>query len=303
MKARNVLALVVSGISFSVWAQTPSPTDDGDGEVDPLGQVLQAGVAEEAGRQPLLSSVTDAHVTLAVTPRYPRRAARQGIDGEVTLSFDIARHGRAENVQVVAEAPARVFDKEAVDALKYWAFSPARLASCGTSVQQARVTMRFRHAEEQPIKLSPLIVNEVPQLARPEKRTTLEEFRREQAAATSTTGVYDPRSNVPTLRVQPEFPARALERRKEGMVALSFMIEPDGTVSDVEVVDTVAGYLFQRPSLGAIRQWRFEPRLRNGQRVRAPACHEFIFHVDEYRRSGQLARQRENSNIRTYSPN
>jgi TonB family protein len=203
----------------------------------------------------------------------------------------------------MADEPAGVFDKEAEDALKYWSFSPARLSSCGTSVQRAQVTMRFRHAEEQPVQLSPLVVNDIPQLARPEKRTTLEEFRREQAAAASTTGVYDPRSNVPTHRVQPEFPTRALERRKEGMVALSFMIEPDGTVSDVEVVDTVAGYLFQRPSLGAIRQWRFEPRVRNGQRVRAPACHEFIFHVDEYQRSGQLARQRENSNVRSYSPN
>ena len=87
------------------------------------------------------------------------------------------------------------------------------------------------------------------------------------------------------------------------MVALSFMIEPDGSVSDVEVVDTVAGYLFQRPSLSAIRRWEFEPRVRNGQRVRAPACHEFIFHVDEYQRSGRLAREREDSNIRTFSPN
>ena len=303
MKKTNLLTLLVAGISFGAWAQTPSPTDDGDDEVDALGQVLQADVAEEADLQPQLSSVTDAHVTLAVTPRYPKRAARKGIDGEVTLSFDIARHGRAGNVEVVADEPEGVFDKEATDALKYWAFSPARLSNCGTSVQQARITMRFRHAEEQPVQLSPLVVNEIPQLARPEKRTTLEDFRREQAAATHTTGVYDPRSNVPTHRVQPEFPTRALERRKEGMVALSFMIEPDGSVSDVEVVDTVAGHLFQRPSLGAIRQWKFEPRVRNGQRVRAPACHEFIFHVDEYRRTGQLARERENKNIRTFSPN
>lgn len=117
----------------------------------------------------------------------------------------------------------------------------------------------------------------MPQLARPAKQTTLKAFRQEQIAAMNTTGVYDPRNNVATHRVQPDSPIKALDRRKEGMVALSFMIEADGSVGDVEVVDTVAGYMFQRPSLSAMRQWEFEPRVRDGKRVRSPACHEFIF--------------------------
>jgi TonB family protein len=302
MRKSALFALAALAAAAGARADDALPAASGEPEPDPLRQVLQAGVGDPS-LEPQASEVTDAYVTLAVTPIYPKAAARDGVDGEVTLAFEIAKHGRAENIEVAAEDPPGVFDKEVVDAMKYWAFSPARLSSCGTTVQKGRITIRFRHDADPQIQLLPLVVNEVPQPPRPAEWTTLEEFRRQQAAAMSATGTYDPRGNVATHRVQPEFPTRALERRKEGMVALAFMIEPDGSVSEVEVVDTVAGYLFQRPSLAAIRQWSFEPRVRSGQRVRAPACHEFIFHVDEYKRSGQLAREREEANIRTFSPN
>lgn len=300
---RKPTAWILSVIGSIAAASAADPLSEESAETaeNPLQQVLQSET-DEAGVS-AVSRFEDAYVTLAVTPRYPRRALKKKIDGEITLSFDIAQHGRAENIEIAAEEPRRVFGTEAVDAMKYWAFSPARLASCGTSVQRASITMRFVHDAEQPVQLLPLVVNDVPQLPRPTENTTLQAYRQQQSAVMNTTGSFDPRNNVPTHRVQPEYPIKALDRRKEGMVAVSFMIEADGSVSDVEVVDTIAGYLFQRPTLSAIRQWEFEPRIRNGRPVRSPGCHEFIFHVDEYERSGQLARQRENSNIRSFNPN
>jgi len=300
---RKPTAWILSLIGSIAAASASDPLSEESAETaeNPLQQVLQSET-EEAGVS-AVSRFEDAYVTLAVTPRYPRRALKKKIDGEITLSFDIAQHGRAENIEIAAEEPRRVFGTEAVDAMKYWAFSPARLASCGTSVQRASITMRFVHDAEQPVQLLPLVVNDVPQLPRPTENTTLQAYRQQQSAVMNTTGSFDPRNNVPTHRVQPEYPIKALDRRKEGMVAVSFMIEADGSVSDVEVVDTIAGYLFQRPTLSAIRQWEFEPRIRNGRPVRSPGCHEFIFHVDEYERSGQLARQRENANIRSFNPN
>jgi len=301
MRKPTAWILSLIGSIAAASASDPLSEESAETAANPLQQVLQSETEEEGVSA--VSRFEDAYVTLAVTPRYPRRALKKKIDGEITLSFDIAQHGRAENIEIAAEEPRRVFGTEAVDAMKYWAFSPARLASCGTSVQRASITMRFVHDAEQPVQLLPLVVNDVPQLPRPTENTTLQAYRQQQSAVMNTTGSFDPRNNVPTHRVQPEYPIKALDRRKEGMVAVSFMIEADGSVSDVEVVDTIAGYLFQRPTLSAIRQWEFEPRIRNGRPVRSPGCHEFIFHVDEYERSGQLARQRENANIRSFNPN
>jgi len=301
---KTTVALVaISTATTAVMSHADEiPTDeDVPVEQSAITEILQAG--DEDAQGAVASGFEDAYVTLAVTPRYPKKAISNEIDGEVTLTFDITKHGRAENFEIAEQTPDRVFGAEAIDAMKYWAFSPARLALCGTSEQKGRQTIAFVHDGDPQIQLMPLVVNEVPQLPRAKKQTTLEEFRQEQAAAMRASHNTDPRAAIPTHRVEPEFPLKALERRKEGMVALVFLIEVDGSVSNIEVVDTVNGVYFQKPSLRAIRQWTFKPRTRKGRKVDSVACHEFIFHADEYKRSGKLSRQREDRSIRTYDPN
>jgi TonB family protein len=245
------------------------------------------------------AEITEAFVTLAVMPRYPKNALKRGTDGEITLEFDISKHGRATNIEVVAESPRGVFDEETGETLQYWAFSPARLPDCGTTEQKARQTIVFDHDADPQIRLQPLVVDNMPQPPRETRELTLREYWEEQEAALHTPHAWDPRGFFPLRRVDPEYPTRALDRRKEGMVALAFLIGTDGAVSDVEVVDSVEGTYFQKPALSAIRQWRFKPRIKNGEPVDAVACHEFVFHVDEYERSGKLARERAMDNVQT----
>lgn len=292
--------LIATALATHAWAQDSGPVPQGAAGDDILRQVLQAETEEDPFD--ILSGFENAMVTLAVMPRYPKRALRKGIDGEVTLAFEISKHGRAENIEVVAGDPPGVFDEEAVDAMQYWAFSPARLATCGTIGQPAKQILRFVHDGDPQVQIGPLVVNDVPQPPRAMEEKTLRQFRDEQQAAVLNSQRYDSRYFVTTHRVEPEYPVKALERRKEGMVALAFVIEPDGSVGDVEVVDSVEAVYFQRPSLSAIRQWTFRPKMRGGRPVPSVACHEFIFHADEYQRSGQLSRARENANIRTFSP-
>lgn len=276
---------------------------DGESSADIRSDALESALQDEPADAltPLASEFTNAQVTLAVIPRYPKRALKRKIDGEVTLAFEIAKHGRARNIRVAEQTPSGVFDDEAIDAMKYWAFSPARLALCGTAMQEGKQTFVFDHDADPQIRILPLIVNDIPQLPRPIKHATLEEYLRNRDTSPSATAVSDSRSFHAENRVQPDFPLRALDRRKEGMVALFFLIEADGSVSNVKIIDAVNGSLFGRPSLQAIRQWDFEPRMKDGRPMESAACHEFIFHVDEYKRSGKLARQREESNVRAYT--
>jgi TonB family protein len=63
-------------------------------------------------------------------PTYPPRAERRGIEGWVHLSFVIQPDGSVDEVKVVAAEPERVFDREAVAALKLWRFeAPGRQIS------------------------------------------------------------------------------------------------------------------------------------------------------------------------------
>lgn len=59
-----------------------------------------------------------------VAPRCPREAQISGIDGSVTLILNVNANGRVSSIQVKSAKPTRVFNSEAIKAVKRWQFKP-----------------------------------------------------------------------------------------------------------------------------------------------------------------------------------
>ena len=59
-----------------------------------------------------------------VAPRCPREAQISGIDGSVTLVLNVNSNGRVSSIQVKSAKPTRVFNLEAIKAVKRWQFKP-----------------------------------------------------------------------------------------------------------------------------------------------------------------------------------
>ena len=73
---------------------------------------------------------------------------------------------------------------------------------------------------------------------------------------------------IEASRVQPEYPELARVARVEGHVILQVLIEPDGSVGDVEVLRCNRPNLgFEESAARAVRRWRYEPALQNGKPV------------------------------------
>lgn len=69
-------------------------------------------------------SDTQANAIVRVQPSYPATAARDGIEGWVKLSFSISPSGEVVDAQVIESEPSKVFDREALKALKRWKYRP-----------------------------------------------------------------------------------------------------------------------------------------------------------------------------------
>lgn len=70
-------------------------------------------------------------------------------------------------------------------------------------------------------------------------------------------------------RFAPDYPAIARQRRIEGWVELEYVVDADGRVVDVRVLDSYPTRIFDASAERALRRWRFEPASRAG--VPAPA--------------------------------
>jgi protein TonB len=86
-----------------------------------------------------------------------------------------------------------------------------------------------------------------------------------------------PSQATPLVRVSPTYPRRALMRRIEGSVKVAFTINPDGTVSDPEVVNADPPGYFEQAALRAIRHWKFQPELEGGVAVARQAVQTILF--------------------------
>ncbi|MFA0046027.1 energy transducer TonB [Vibrio sp. 10N.261.51.F11] len=59
-----------------------------------------------------------------VEPRYPAKALKRGAEGYVIMSFTIDETGRPIDIQVTDANPRRMFEREAMRALKKWKYQP-----------------------------------------------------------------------------------------------------------------------------------------------------------------------------------
>ncbi len=70
----------------------------------------------------------------------------------------------------------------------------------------------------------------------------------------------------PIFQGAPIYPASMRGKKLEGVVTVIFVVDPAGKVANPRVEKSTHD-AFDRPALDAVKQWKFEPAVKEGQRV------------------------------------
>lgn len=77
-------------------------------------------------------------------PVYPGHAKEAGVEGYVTVVYDISNEGQVINLVVVESEPKGVFDESAIAAVSSWRFNPRVEAGQAVAVTSKQSTVTFK---------------------------------------------------------------------------------------------------------------------------------------------------------------
>ncbi|GAA5140675.1 hypothetical protein GCM10025767_27020 [Thalassotalea piscium] len=87
------------------------------------GALVSASI--DSGTNKSVSKLTsDVQPIVRIEPRYPLKAAQEGIEGAVLLKFDVDLDGSTKNVSVLQAIPNDIFNKESIAAIEKWKYKP-----------------------------------------------------------------------------------------------------------------------------------------------------------------------------------
>ncbi|ELA7830629.1 energy transducer TonB [Vibrio alginolyticus] len=126
--------------------QAPEPMDlsQADTQMEPMSQMtpvsalgLNTALEGIAISAPNLNGTMGNQQALPlyrVDPRYPSKALKRRVEGYVIMRFTIDATGRPKDIEVIEAEPERMFEREAIRALKKWKYQPK--VEDGVSIEQ-----------------------------------------------------------------------------------------------------------------------------------------------------------------------
>ncbi len=231
-------------------------------------------------------------VIIDVIPVYPEKAIRDQVEGTVSLRFLINVDGSVSDVSIF-KGP-EIFHQTVIEAVSQWRFKPARHDGRAMPAWMAQ-QFKFERSELASELfygvsfISPIAIGNGEEIVMGFQRSG---FAPEQAALAKLIEAkqkFKPKQqNAPSAdadssevleffmvevkpkllhSVKPVHPEEAIRDSLEGKVFLKFIVNVDGSVSDVTVLRTIGPEVFRQAAIDAISQFQFKPAEHNGKPV------------------------------------
>lgn len=193
-------------------------------------------------------NVQQANIVRKVEPEYPPLARQARIQGTVRFTAVLATDGSVKQLTLLGGHPLLV--QAAKQAVEQWRFRPTLLN--GEAVE--------------------VITNIDVGFTLPDAPAEAPGSEEASDVHRIGGGVSAP---VPVSRVQPKFPAGVPEGTQEARVMLKIVIGTEGEVAEAEPLD--GDPAFFEAAIEAVKQWKFQPGMKEGKPVKVRANVEINF--------------------------
>lgn len=191
-----------------------------------------------------------------VTPRYPAEALRHSIPADVEVLAVVGADGTLSARVLAAPDPRSAFEREALAAAGRYVFRPGARDGLPVPVVVTLV-LGFRPPGGPPPAARVIGGTADPPAGLRSRLTSLAEL--------PGPGLLRP---LPVSKVYPPYPAGARSRRISGRVEMLAVLNADGRIGELEItrsLDAASG--IDDAAAAAVRQWVFEPAIKNGEAV------------------------------------
>jgi protein TonB len=90
------------------------------------------------------------------------------------------------------------------------------------------------------------------------------------------------RGPVPQVRIEPDYPPQAKDRGIEGWVLFRYTVTKEGRVKDVVIIDAQPKGIWDRNTIRAVSNWRFQPALKDGKPVETAGMQtKYVFELEK----------------------
>lgn len=239
MNPRAVVALIVFALSLASGAQSTTATSTSG---------LSGHASPPSATHPESGGITGGQIIHREDPKYPKEARKQKLQGQVLLQVTVEENGSVSRAAALSgELPLA---KTAVNAVVKWRFQPFRQNGHPLRVQQ-NVVLNFAPT------------NKVAELQLPLPAPT-------PAKLPSGLGVFRVGGGVSAPRVSyspdPEYSDEARGAKYQGVCVLTLIVGPDGLPWDIRVARSL-GMGLDEKAIEAVKQWRFQPAMKDGKPV------------------------------------
>jgi TonB family protein len=214
---------------------------------------------------------------------YPENLLKKNVSEDVAIYFTVSADGLVKDIEFKQEYKEE-FKTEAKRLLRYFIFTPASIGNVNVASQSFLVFKFSPEAYKKYTKTRGFIIH------------------KEQAIFDTSFVIYKMADSSPEyykgeealgefILSNLEYPDIAVRQNIQGTVLMNFIVEPNGTLSNI-VVEKEFNHLCTQEALHILRQTKWKPGKKDGKAIRYKTKYPIIFNLNNINKDNATSEQR-----------